>query len=91
MNTTAVIAPTDGDIMNVVENRTQLTIVLYDKMYIDDSGNEQYFYPDYINHRPDFEARVLDTCKYLAENGYVGAHISEVTAEPEFNTNYLFK
>lgn len=53
--------------------------------------HEQYFYPDYINHRPDFEARVLDTCKYLAENGYVGAHISEVTAEPEFNTNYLFK
>lgn len=46
MNTTAVIAPTDGDIISVVENRTQLTIVLYDKMYIDDSGNEQYFYPD---------------------------------------------
>jgi len=52
--------------------------------------HEQYFYSDYKRYLPDFEARVLDTCKYLAENDYVGAHISEVTAEPEFNTNYLF-
>ena len=26
--------------------RTKLTIVIYDKMYIDDDGTEKYFYPD---------------------------------------------
>lgn len=46
LNTTAVIAPTDADIKNVVANRTQLTIVLYDKMYKDYAGNENYFFPN---------------------------------------------
>ena len=46
LNTTAVIAPTDSDIISVIRNRTQLQIVLYDKMYKDYSGDEQYFYPD---------------------------------------------
>lgn len=46
LNTTAVIAPTDADIMNVIRNRTGLDIVLYDKMYIDYTGTEQNFYPD---------------------------------------------
>ena len=43
--------------------------------------HEQYFYPDYINYCPDFEARVLEPCKYLWECGYQGAHITEVTTE----------
>lgn len=43
--------------------------------------HEQYFYGDYKRYLPDFEARVLSTCAYLAENGYVGAHISEATEE----------
>ena len=45
-NLTATIFPTDADIMAVVKNRTQLTIVLYDKMYKDYSGTDAYFYPD---------------------------------------------
>lgn len=43
--------------------------------------HEQYFYPDYRYHLPDFEERVLCACRDLYEHGYVGAHISEVTAE----------
>lgn len=46
LNTTAVIAPTDSDIISVIKNRTQLQVVLYDKMYKDYSGNDQYFFPD---------------------------------------------
>lgn len=43
--------------------------------------HEQYFYSDYKRHLPDFEERVLSACRDLYEHGYVGAHISEVTAE----------
>ena len=43
--------------------------------------HEQYFYGDYGMHRPDFEERVLHPCRLLAENGYKGAHISEVSGE----------
>ena len=53
--------------------------------------HEQYFYPDYRYHLPDFEERVLSACRDLHEHGYVGAHISELTEErhlcnfPEFH------
>lgn len=46
LNVTAVIAPTDADVMNVIRNRTGLEVVLYDKMYTDYTGTDQYFYPD---------------------------------------------
>lgn len=45
-NLTAVITPNDDDIKNIVANRTGLTIVVYDKMYEDYAGVEQYFYKD---------------------------------------------
>lgn len=45
-NQSAVIEITDENVMAVVKNRTKLTIVLYDKMYIDEAGKEQYFYPN---------------------------------------------
>ena len=40
--------------------------------------HEQYFYEDYKNHRPDFEARVLEPAKLLAEKGYKGALLHEI-------------
>ena len=40
--------------------------------------HEQYFYEDYKNHLPDFEARVLQPAKLLVENGYTGAQMTEV-------------
>lgn len=42
--------------------------------------HEQYFYQDYINYLADFEDRVLQACKLLADMGYTGAHITDVTA-----------
>lgn len=45
-NATAVIEVTDENVASIVKTRTGLTIVIYDKMYIDDNGNEQYFYPN---------------------------------------------
>lgn len=45
-NLTANIELTDDNVVSIVKSRAKLTIVLYDKMYIDDAGNEQYFYPD---------------------------------------------
>lgn len=45
-NSTAVIEVTDENVISIVKNRTKLTIVIYEKMYVDDAGEEQYFYPD---------------------------------------------
>ena len=45
-NQTAIIEVTDENVASIVKTRTGLTIVIYDKMYIDDNGNEQYFYPN---------------------------------------------
>ena len=53
--------------------------------------HEQYFHKDYVIHLPDFEARILEPCKLLFENGYKGEHVSEMTKErhlrdfPAFN------
>lgn len=49
--------------------------------------HEQYFYPDYVNHLADFEDRVLRSCKILADKGYCGAHISDIT-NPRPLANY---
>lgn len=45
-NTTANILLDDETVMSIIERRTGLIPVLYDKMYIDENGDEQYFYPD---------------------------------------------
>ncbi|MFR5739587.1 MAG: major capsid protein [Coprococcus sp.] len=45
-NSTAIIELTDENVKAIVKARTGLTIVLYDKMYIDDAGKDQYFYPN---------------------------------------------
>ncbi len=45
--------------------------------------HEQYFYKDYANYLHDFEARILEPCRYLWEHGYVGSHITEATNEPD--------
>lgn len=45
-NLTANIELTDDNVISIVKARTKLTIVIYDKMYADEEGNEQYFYPD---------------------------------------------
>ena len=49
--------------------------------------HEQYFHSDYVRYLPDFEARVLESCRYLYEKGYVGAHITEVTEERHLKDN----
>lgn len=40
--------------------------------------HEQYFYADYHNYLPDFEARVLEPTKLLWERGYKGALLKEI-------------
>lgn len=45
-NLTANIELTDDNVISIVKARTKLTIVIYDKMYADEEGNEHYFYPD---------------------------------------------
>jgi len=45
-NLTANIELTDDNVNSVVKSRTKLTVILYDKMYADEDGNEHYFYPD---------------------------------------------
>ena len=45
-NLTANIELTDDNVISIVRQRTKLTIVIYDKMFADEDGNEHYFYPD---------------------------------------------
>lgn len=45
-NQSAIIEVTDDNVMAIVKNRTKLTVVLYDKMFTDESGKDHYFYPD---------------------------------------------
>lgn len=45
-NLTANIELTDDAVVSIVKARTKLTIVIYDKMFADEAGVEQYFYPD---------------------------------------------
>lgn len=52
--------------------------------------HEQYFYPGYMRYLPDFEKIVLDSCKLLADRGYTGAHISDVTRQCPLADNPLF-
>lgn len=40
--------------------------------------HEQYFYPYYFKHLPDFEALVLDAAKLLYERGYRAIHLPEL-------------
>ncbi len=42
--------------------------------------HEQYFYPDYTRYLPDFEARVLESAKFLCERGYTGSFVKEALA-----------
>ena len=51
--------------------------------------HEQYFYEDYRRYLFDFEERVLDTCRYLAGEGYTGAHITDMTREPNLRENRM--
>ncbi len=53
--------------------------------------HEQYFYEDYVSHRPDFEDRVLHPCRLLFEKGYKGAHVCEVTSEEPLADCGLFE
>lgn len=52
--------------------------------------HEQYFYSDYYGYLPDFEKRILEPCRYLHEQGYVGTHITEALREPPLNENGRF-
>lgn len=45
-NVTANIMVTDEVVKKIVKDVVGLSVLIYDKMYIDDAGNEQYFYPD---------------------------------------------
>lgn len=41
--------------------------------------HEQYFYPDYVNYIPDFEALVLSAAELLYNSGYNGTFMSDAT------------
>lgn len=53
--------------------------------------HEQFFHSDYCGYLPDFEARILEPCRYLYEHGYIGSHITETLREPDLNENRIFQ
>ena len=48
------------------------------KGYVEFMIHEQYFYPTYQNHLPDFTERVLSACRWAVENGYEPAFVTEM-------------
>lgn len=40
--------------------------------------HEEYFYNDYVKFMPDFEARILEPCKWAWEKGYKGIFLDDV-------------
>ncbi len=43
--------------------------------------HEEYFYPDYKNHRPRFEELILEPCRWCYEHGYRGTLLGDVVYE----------
>ena len=39
--------------------------------------HEQYFHPDYVDYQPDYREKVLTTIKWVVNNGYTPAFLSE--------------
>jgi hypothetical protein len=71
------VFPINGDCVNERDgNKTEKGIAVRVKV------KAPAFHEVYIcGERADFEERVLHPCRLLAENGYKGAHISEVSGE----------
>ncbi len=45
--------------------------------YLDLLVHEQYFYPFYFNHQPDFRDKILTAVRWARENGYTPQFLSE--------------
>lgn len=45
-NTTPNILLDDETVMAIVQRKTKMQVLIYDKMYVDENGDEQQFYPD---------------------------------------------
>lgn len=67
-----------GDIDLVMDKIKSASLNNHTGGFVSFMIHEQYFHKDYINYKPDFEDRVLLPAKYLFENGYKGALLSEI-------------
>ncbi len=45
--------------------------------FIDLMIHEQYFYPHYVDYQPDFRKKVMTAVKWVSDNGYQPAFLSE--------------
>ena len=79
-----------GPLEEILRDMTEITADPHRGGFVSVMIHEQYFYEDYKRYLFDFEQRVLDTCRYLAEQGYTGAHITDMTREPGLRENRLF-
>ncbi len=81
----------NSNIDDVLKNVTEVAEHPHRNGFVSLMIHEQYFYPDYNIPRPDFEARIMESCKILYERGYEGAHISDIIKEPDLCDNPRFK
>ena len=79
-----------GPLEEILRDMTEITADPHRGGFVSVMIHEQYFYEDYKRYLFDFEQRVLDTCRYLAEQGYTGAHITDMTREPNLRENRMF-
>lgn len=49
--------------------------------FLDIMIHEEYFYEDYVNYIPDFNAIVETACRWAYENGYRGAFMKDTMFE----------
>ena len=67
-----------GSLSEIMDDMHAITAHSHRGCFVSIMIHEQYFYPDYVNYLPDFEARVLEPAKHLFSLGYNGSFVSEV-------------
>jgi hypothetical protein len=74
--------------INIVINRFKIDEIIpyldaikkdpHRSAYMDVMIHEQYFHPAYRDYQPDYREKVIKTIKWVADNGYKPAFLSEV-------------
>ncbi len=69
--------------LHTVEDNIALLNVLYERKqtagFIEIMIHEEYFYSDFNLYIPEFTDRVLEPCRWIAEKGYRGAFINDIS------------
>ncbi len=67
---------------------SQFAVTYPDRAFVDLLIHEQYFYPDYENHLPDYEARLRTGIEWCRDRGYVPALVKDIIKPESLESNH---